>query len=96
MNWFSNKNATVADNDTFVTLIRLAQEDAVVRKQLLTILNLPSQQRNVLLTILIDDMKSKLAPSEFVAAIACLLSEDVAHTAHKMISKEEWKDKDSA
>jgi hypothetical protein len=96
MNWFSNKNATVADNDTFVTLIRLAQEDAVVRKQLLTILNLPSQQRNVLLTILIDDMKSKSAPSEFVAAIACLLGEEVADTAHKMISKEKWKDKDCA
>ena len=95
MNWFSNENATVADNDTFVTLIRLAQEDAIVRTHLQAILNLPSHQRQSLLNNFIDDMKSKSVPSEFVAANACLLDEEVAHTAHKMINNEEWKEKDS-
>jgi hypothetical protein len=79
----------VVDNEAFVTLIRVAQKDAGIRKQLQAILAQPAFHRKSLLNTFITDMRFRSAPAEFVAAITCLLDDEVAEKVHEMINKEE-------
>jgi len=76
---------TLGENDVFVTLIRVAQEDADVRRTLMGLLQQPSFHRRSLLNTLIDAMKLQGAPADFVAAVAALLDDRVAEKAAQMI-----------
>lgn len=76
---------TVGDSDAFVTLMRVAQEDAAVRKTLSGILGQPPFHRKSLLNTLVAEMKLKGAPADFVAAISALLDDAVADKAREMI-----------
>ena len=77
---------TVGDNEVFVTLIRVAQEDADVRRTLIGILKQPPFHRKSMLNTLIQTMKAQRAPAEFVAAIAALLDDEVAQKAAEVIN----------
>ena len=77
----------IGDNDAFVTLIRVAQEDPEVRKILAGILELPPYHRTSLLNTLIEEMKLKGAPSDFTLALSALLDDDVAQNATKLLTK---------
>jgi hypothetical protein len=79
------KGKTVGENDVFVTLIRVAQEDADVKRTLMGLLQQPSFHRRSLLNTLIDTMKLQGAPTAFVAAVAALLDDKVAEKAAEMI-----------
>jgi hypothetical protein len=71
-------NRLVADNEAFVTLIRVAQEDGEIKEQLFAILTLDKFNRESALNSLIGDLRLKEAPRGFVSAIANLLDNDVA------------------
>lgn len=82
-----SKTQTVADNEEFITLIRVAREDREVRTQLAAILAQPSFHRQSLLNAMISEMKLKAAPLEFINAIACLLDDAIAAKARELIGK---------
>jgi len=80
-----SRQKSVGDNETFVTLIRVAQEDPEVRKTLAGILGQSPFHRKSLLNTLIQEMKLKGAPADFVFAIGALLDEAVAQQAAELI-----------
>lgn len=80
------KPKTIADNDVFVTLLRVAQEDADVRRTLIGLLRLSPFHRKSRLNTLIQTMKLQHAPEDFVAAVAALLNDDVAQKAVETIN----------
>lgn len=77
----------VSDNETFVTLIQLAQEDEGIRRTLIAILSQDEFNRKSMLNTLIQEMKLKSAPADFVGAIGALLDDDVARKASEMIGR---------
>ena len=79
------REKTVGDNEIFVTLIRVAQEDPDVKKTLSGILGQPPFHRKSLLNTLIEEMKLKGAPVDFVSAIRALLDDDVAQKAKELM-----------
>jgi len=81
----TSKRKSVADDEMFVSVIRVAQDDAEVRQQLLAILSLDSFNRKSALNSFIDSMRLKDAPASFVSAIANLLDDDVAAKALAVI-----------
>lgn len=81
------KRKSISEDETFVTLIRVAQEDVEVRKQLLSILSLDSFNRKSALNSFINEMRLRKAPKDFVAAIANLLDDAVAEKALEVIHK---------
>lgn len=80
------KPKTIAGNDVLVALLRVAQEDADVRRTLTGLLRLPPFHRKSMLNTLIQTMKLQHAPKDFVAAIAALLNDDVAQKAAETIN----------
>lgn len=82
---FDRKSKRVAENEAFITLIRVAQEDADVRNQLVAILSLDRFNRESALNTLLNDLRFKQAPEEFVSAIASLLDDDVAQRSLKIL-----------
>ena len=79
-------NCTVGDNPSFVTLIKVAKEDAETKKYLQAILRQPPFHRKSMLNMMISEMKLKSAPTEFIAAIASLLDDEVAAKASEVIN----------
>jgi hypothetical protein len=71
----------VSENEFFVALIRVADEDPVVRSKLLEILSHPPLHRGAVLRFYIQEMSRKKAPEHFVSALACLLEDEVADRA---------------
>jgi len=83
----------VKDDETFVTLIQVAQADPVTGKCLAAILSLGKTQRHSLINSLIEELTLKNGPRDFIAALSCLLSDDVAERALAAI-REELEDED--
>ena len=81
------KSKSVGRNETFVTLIRVAREDKEIGNQLVGILMQSSFHRKSLLNDMINEMRFRSAPVEFVNAIACLLDDAVAAKAKELIGK---------
>ena len=77
----------VKDNETFITLIRVAQGDPDIRRQLITILSLDKSQREPVLHTFLDELKLKQKPHDFVAAVACLLGENVTEATLSLLRK---------
>jgi len=76
----------VADNEAFIALIRVAQEDKEIRAQLQSILQQPLFHRKSLLNTMIQNMTLKGAPKEFISAIGCLLDDTVAEKTQELIT----------
>ncbi len=89
MKLFKRETKSVAEDEAFVTLIRVAQEDADVRNQLLSILSLDRFNRESALNTLVDDLRLKKAPKELVSAIASLLDDDVADKTLEILAGED-------
>ena len=77
---------TAGDSAMFVTLMRVAREDAGVRKVLTEIVDQPPLRRKALLDAVIPGMRAKGAPEEFIEAIGFLLDDAVAAKAREMIN----------
>ncbi len=85
MFWKSKKS--VGDNDAFVTLVKVAQNDPEVHATLVAILGQPPFHRKSLLNRLIQDMRVKGAPRNLISAIAELLDDSVAEKVADVIEK---------
>jgi hypothetical protein len=76
---------SVGDIEEFITLVRVACEDRKVFTTLEKILVLPNKQRQALLIALINNMREKGAPTEFVQAFTCLIDDQVAEKTYETI-----------
>ncbi len=74
LNLFRKRTHSIAENEAFVTLIRVAQEDPEVLEQLVAILRLDDFNRKSALNTYLEEMHLKQAPKQFVSAIANLLA----------------------
>ena len=72
-------------NDTFIYIIRVAEDDENVCATLLKILSLSSENRKMAVENLVSDLKSQRAPKDFIEAIAYLSDDDIANTALEKI-----------
>lgn len=69
---------SVAELDTFITLIRVAREDTAVRSDLVRLLARPASARHALVHTWVSDLLIAQAPQEFIDAIACLSDDAIA------------------
>jgi hypothetical protein len=77
---------SIADNDEFVAMLRMADEDNKTKMILIAILSLEVSQRVPALKSLIEDMKLNNAPSDFILAIAAFLNNEVAEKTLKLLT----------
>ena len=82
---FGKKPDFLSDNDTFVTLVRVAREDPEIGKRLVSILALDDFNRRSALNTWIEQMRYQQAPSAFVSAVAALIDDDIARKVLEMI-----------
>ena len=85
MNLFPMKKQKVGENEPFITLIRVAQEDPGIRSQLLKIVSLDKFNRLSALNTLLEEMRLKGAPKEIISAITCLLDSNVADKTTELL-----------
>ena len=76
---------SVADDETFVTLIQVAREDEHIRRTLRSLLGLDPFHRRSLLNQWLADLRRRRAPDDFIQALTCLLDDDVAAKALELI-----------
>jgi hypothetical protein len=84
-----NSRQSVAENEAFATLIRVAQEDPEVQEQLPAILRLDNFNRKSAFNTFVEQMRLEQAPGEFVSLIACLLNDAVAEKVLEMITADD-------
>ncbi len=84
---FSKRRKSVGDNDAFVTLVRVAQDDSETRTMLTAILRQPPFHRKSLVNTLIQDMRAQGAPRNLISAITELLDDAVAKKVADAIVK---------
>lgn len=76
---------TVGDNDSFVTLMLVAQEYPEIRNTLVALLVQPSSRRKYELQKLIASIRAQGAAADFVLAMTALLDDQVADDAYELI-----------
>lgn len=79
------KEPPIAENENFINLMRVAQEDRDICRQLLAILSQTDFNRTSMLNTLIDEMRLKSAPPEIITALHCLLDRAVAQRALQLL-----------
>ncbi len=89
LNIFRKSRQSIAENEAFVTLIRVAQEDPEVKEQLAAILRLDDFNRKSALNTFLQQMHLKPAPREFVSAVASLLDDEVAEKVLKILTADD-------
>ena len=75
---FPKTGGEAEEQEDFITLVRVAEEDVEVRSQIASILKLESFHRQSLLNSWIEELHLKKAPDELIRALSCLLDDDVA------------------
>jgi len=83
----NNVPGSVAEIESFVTMLRVACEDASINARLEKLLSLPDHERRGLVHSWVTDMLVAEAPRDFVAAIACLSDDRIAEKAYEVIFK---------
>jgi hypothetical protein len=76
---------TVAEIETFITMLRTACEDKSVYEQLERVLSMPDERRRAFIQHWVNDMLIHRAPTDFIQAIACLLDDSIAEKAYQVI-----------
>ncbi|MBI4294160.1 MAG: hypothetical protein HY661_21995 [Betaproteobacteria bacterium] len=76
---------SVAEIESFITMLRVACEDAKINSQLQNLLAMPDAQRRSLIDAWISDLIIAEAPKDFIAAIACLADDRVAEKVFEVI-----------
>lgn len=84
---------SVAEIESFITMLRVACEDSKVNSQLERLLSLPDQNRRTLVNAWVSDLLVAEAPKDFVAAIACLADDRVAEKVYEVIFECRRKDR---
>ena len=86
MNQHKSEIQSIGDNDTFVHLIRAAQEDPTFAATLCGILRQPSFHRTSFLNTMVAGMKADGVNDEFIQAITALTDDDIAKTALELLN----------
>jgi len=76
---------SVADIESFITLLRVACEDSQINARMERLLSLPDAQRQAVVQSWVSDMLVAKAPRDFVKAIACLSDDRIAEKAYEVI-----------
>ena len=76
---------TVGEIDMFITMLLTACENQKVYDTLEKLLSLPDEQRQAAVHSWVSDLLIADAPKDFVAAIACLLDDQIAEKAYEVI-----------
>ena len=82
-----SRSRTVADIDSFITMLRAACDSQLVYDRLEALLSLPSAKRQSAINSLVTDQLVEQAPRPLVMANACLLDDEVADKAYAAIDK---------
>jgi hypothetical protein len=78
---------SVAEIDSFITMLRTACESQMVYERLENLLSMPDDRRQGLVHVWVTDLLIAEAPRDFVQALACLLDNQVAEKAYEVIFK---------
>ncbi len=78
---------SVADVESFITMLRVACEDRSINERLERLLCLPDTKRQAVVHSWISDLLIARAPKDFIAAVACLSDDKVAEKAYEVIYK---------
>jgi hypothetical protein len=76
---------SVAEIDSFITMLQVACEDREINDRLAKLLSLPDPKRQAVLHAWVSDLLIARAPRDFTTAIACLLDDKVAEKAYEVI-----------
>lgn len=76
---------SVAEIETFITMLKSACEDPKINSQLERILSIPDAQRKSFIHNWVSDMLIAKAPKDFICAIACLSDDRVAEKTYEVI-----------
>jgi len=78
---------SVADVESFITMLRVACEDRGINERLERLLSLPDTERQAVVHSWISDLLVAKAPKDFIAAVACLSDDEIAEKAYEVIYK---------
>ena len=81
----SNNNRSIADDETFIRLIQVAQEEPKIGDRLKSILSQDDFNRRSLINTWIEELKLQKAPSDFIKALSYFLDESVAGSALELL-----------
>jgi hypothetical protein len=81
------ENTSVVANEDFVTLIQVAQQDPIIREQLVAILSLDKFNRTSALNTFVEQLQFQKAPKKFTEAIASFLNDSVAEKALSVLKQ---------
>jgi len=76
---------TVGEIDTFITMLLTACENDMVHGHLEKLLSMPDRERQGAVHAWVSDLLIAQAPQDFIAAIACLMDDQVAEKAYEVI-----------
>lgn len=76
---------SVADIESFITMLRVACEDRKVSERLERLLSLPDAKRQAVVHSWVSDLLIAGAPKDFIAAVACLSDDSIAEKAYETI-----------
>lgn len=85
MNINNNQYRSIADNASFVSLIKEAIKDEEIKKTIEIILNLPVAERKIVINKLTEKMKRESVSSDFIEAITSLADEDIANKVREVL-----------
>ena len=73
------------DIDGFINMLLTACDDRAMNDTLEMLLSQPDANRRAVVYRLLDRLREKQAPADLIDAIACLLDDDAAERAYKVI-----------
>ncbi len=88
MDLFEKKQPYITQNEDFLRLVQVAQEEPQIRKTLKSILGLDNFNRKSALNTWLEELKLKQAPIEFIDALSCLLDDDIARKTLAIIREQ--------
>jgi hypothetical protein len=80
-----NTDRYLVDNETFIDLIRIAQENIDIKERLMVILKLDRFNRNSILNTWLRDLKLQGAPKGLIEALSAFLDDGIAEKALEVI-----------
>jgi hypothetical protein len=84
-NTMQGRPKSVAEIESFITMLRVACEDRSVKERLGRLLALPDARRQAVVHSWVSDLLVAGAPRDFIAAVACLSDDKVAEKAYEVI-----------
>ena len=78
---------SVAEIESFITMLRTACSDDGVHRRLEQLLSMPDDKRRAVVRAWVNNLLIEGAPRDFTQAIGCLLDDRVAEKAYEVIQR---------